>query len=109
MPYLYLSAYCRLPAYPVLERRCRAKCRLKRAGLDYWPYVCVKVHDDWPTFLLDYDKRQSPKRLVAFSKFATLNYAVDNTYLPGDVLLFGAETHGLPDRVSTLKDCDHRI
>jgi tRNA(Leu) C34 or U34 (ribose-2'-O)-methylase TrmL len=21
--------------------------RLKRAGLDYWPHVCMKVHDSW--------------------------------------------------------------
>jgi len=24
--------------------------RLKRAGLDYWPFVVVKVHDDWSAF-----------------------------------------------------------
>lgn len=74
-------------------------CRLKRAGLDYWPYVCVKIHKGWNKFLEDYDERLSPKRLVAFSKFATLNYAVDGTYHEGDILVFGAETHGLPEGV----------
>jgi hypothetical protein len=24
-----------------------AAARLKRAGLDYWPHVCMKVHDSW--------------------------------------------------------------
>lgn len=76
-----------------------ATCRLKRAGLDYWPYVCADVHDSWAAFLAVYDSHTGPKRLVAYSKFATRHYAVDGTYLPGDFLLFGAETHGLPDCV----------
>ena len=26
-------------------------CRLKRAGLDYWPFVVVKTHDSWQVSL----------------------------------------------------------
>lgn len=74
-------------------------CRLKRAGLDYWPYVCVKVHDGWAQFLEYFDALPQPKRLVAFSKFSQHHYAVDGTYRAGEWLLFGAETHGLPEGV----------
>lgn len=77
-------------------------CRLKRAGLDYWPFVCVKVHDGWEQFLEAYDSLPEPRRLVAFTKFASKNYAIDGTYRAGDMLLFGAETHGLPDQVLLL-------
>lgn len=77
----------------------RHSCRLKRAGLDYWPFVCVKVHPSWTEFLDVYDGLPKPKRLVAFSKFASKHYAVEGTYKPGDMLVFGAETHGLPDEV----------
>lgn len=80
---------------------------MKRAGLDYWPFVCVNVHKDWGNFLKHYDEKPPPKRLVAFTKFSSLNYALDGTYREGDMLLFGAETHGLPDgvcRSSILRD-----
>jgi tRNA (cytidine/uridine-2'-O-)-methyltransferase len=70
--------------------------------LDYWPFVCVKVHKSWQEFLASFDSWPEPKRLVAFSKFARQHYAVDETYRRGDTLLFGAETHGLPDGVCLL-------
>ncbi|KAI7743131.1 hypothetical protein M8C21_010029, partial [Ambrosia artemisiifolia] len=45
--------------------------KLKRAGLDYWPYVVVKVHSSWADFR-DYFKQQSgEKRLLAFTKRGT--------------------------------------
>ena len=70
--------------------------RLKRAGLDYWPLVCVGTHGSWEKFLSFWDALPAPKRLVAYSKFAATHYAVGGTYHPGDWILFGAETHGLP-------------
>ena len=43
--------------------------RLKRAGLDYWKSVCVRVHDDWEAFYAYWRGLERPGRLVAFSKF----------------------------------------
>ncbi len=40
---------------------------LKRAGLDYWPYVDVHVHDDWPHFR----QLHRTARLRCFSARAT--------------------------------------
>jgi tRNA (cytidine/uridine-2'-O-)-methyltransferase len=72
--------------------------QLKRAGLDYWKSVCVKVHDDWDAFYAYWRELGDERgRLVAFSKFGARPHAEDGAYRPGDWLLFGAETTGLPD------------
>eukprot|EP01025_Chloroclados_australasicus_P066113 TRINITY_DN9045_c0_g1_i1.p1 TRINITY_DN9045_c0_g1~~TRINITY_DN9045_c0_g1_i1.p1 ORF type:complete len:238 (-),score=32.40 TRINITY_DN9045_c0_g1_i1:258-971(-) len=71
--------------------------KLKRAGLNYWPYVCVKVHKSWEQFFEFFKQEPEPRRLIAFSKFATKKHATPGTFKKGDWLLFGAETTGLPD------------
>ena len=45
--------------------------RLKRAGLDYWQSVCVKVHESYEAFYRYWQEIEESKRgrLVAFSKF----------------------------------------
>jgi tRNA (cytidine/uridine-2'-O-)-methyltransferase len=63
---------------------------LKRAGLDYWPHVDIVVHDDWSEL-----RKQLPGRTHFFSARATRSYA-SVSYTPGDVLVFGSETKGLP-------------
>lgn len=64
---------------------------LKRAGLDYWPYVDVHVWDDWSQF-----RRHCPgARLHFFSARAARSY-VCASYARGDYLVFGSETKGLP-------------
>eukprot|EP01024_Parvocaulis_polyphysoides_P001966 TRINITY_DN10583_c0_g1_i2.p2 TRINITY_DN10583_c0_g1~~TRINITY_DN10583_c0_g1_i2.p2 ORF type:complete len:157 (-),score=18.01 TRINITY_DN10583_c0_g1_i2:266-736(-) len=71
--------------------------KLKRAGLNYWPYVCVKVHKSWDEFFCYFESQEQPRRLISFSKFATRKHTLPGTYQKGDWLLFGAETTGLPD------------
>jgi tRNA (cytidine/uridine-2'-O-)-methyltransferase len=63
---------------------------LKRAGLDYWPYVDVHQHPDWATFAA-----RVPGRRIAFSARADRPYTA-LTYAADDVLVFGCETRGLP-------------
>lgn len=64
--------------------------QLKRAGLDYWNSVCVRVHDDWDAFHAYWrDILGSPGRLVAFSKFGARPHAEEGAYKSGDWLLFG--------------------
>jgi len=63
---------------------------LKRAGLDYWPYVDVRQHPDWESFTA-----QIPGRRLGFSARATRPYTAIE-FAPGDVLVFGCETRGLP-------------
>ena len=68
---------------------------LKRAGLDYWPYVDVHQHPDWATFAA-----RVPGRRIAFSARADRPYPA-LTYAPDDVLVFGCETRGLPAAIKT--------
>ena len=65
--------------------------QLKRAGLDYHELASVQVHRNWK------DCRQllSGRRMFAFTAKAGRIYA-DVRYAVDDVLVFGAETGGLP-------------
>jgi hypothetical protein len=49
--------------------------RLKRAGLDYWPHVCVKVHDSWQAFYDYFTSLPGPKRLIGYSVYGATYYA----------------------------------
>jgi len=63
---------------------------LKRAGLDYHELTCVTVHADLPSCLT----KLGPRR-YAFSAFGDSS-AFDARFAPGDVLIFGPESRGLP-------------
>ena len=64
--------------------------QLKRAGLDYHEYASVQVHADWPALM-----QALPGRHFAFSTRASARFdSID--YRPGDALIFGPETRGLP-------------
>lgn len=64
---------------------------LKRAGLDYWPYVDLQVHATWSDLPLP----TPPSRRLFFSARSQTSY-LDAAYHPGDQLVFGRETRGLP-------------
>ncbi|AER57741.1 tRNA/rRNA methyltransferase [Pseudoxanthomonas spadix BD-a59] len=68
--------------------------QLRRAGLDYHEYAAVQVHDDLPAALAAI----APIRLFALSTRGTRRYDAVQ-YAPGDALLFGPETRGLPAEV----------
>ena len=64
---------------------------LKRAGLDYWEFVDLHVHQSWQHFL----DAAAPRSLLFFSKRATKSYSAVR-YDESDFLVFGPETRGLP-------------
>ena len=64
---------------------------LKRAGLDYWPYVDLEVHESLDDFLAAYEGH---RMFLATTKGA--RRFTDHTYRDGDMFLFGRETRGLP-------------
>lgn len=74
---------------------------LKRAGLDYWPYVDLHIYDSIDDFKLMHQQRGG--RWIGFSTSGTENY-IRFQYREDDWLLFGCETEGLPDPV--LQACD---
>ena len=67
---------------------------VKRAGLDYWPYVDVRLHDSWEDFLM----KHGDGSLLLFSKKAAPSYT-QARYRDGDYLVFGPETRGLPQEL----------
>ncbi len=67
---------------------------MKRAGLDYWEHVQLHRHSNWTSFL----EAEQPTRLFFFSTTGTRAH-FDAAFKPGDYLVFGNETHGLPDEL----------
>jgi tRNA (cytidine/uridine-2'-O-)-methyltransferase len=66
---------------------------MRRAGLDYHEYAEVKRHADWSAFLAA--ERPDASRLFALTTKAT-RAVHDMAFAPGDWLVFGSETSGLP-------------
>lgn len=67
---------------------------LRRAGLDYHEWASIRQHDN----LRDFKSSVSYTRLYAFSTKGRRVYS-EIDYQPGDALLFGPETRGLPDHI----------
>lgn len=65
--------------------------RLRRAGLDYREYAEVDIHESFADFIA----AVGPSRVCAFTQHAECLYT-DVEYEPGDALLFGRESDGLP-------------
>ena len=65
---------------------------LKRAGLDYWEGVNIDYIDDIEVFLENY-----PHPFYLFTSYAKTNYT-DIQYTANDLLIFGSETGGLPEK-----------
>jgi tRNA (cytidine/uridine-2'-O-)-methyltransferase len=69
---------------------------LQRAGLDYHEYAAVHRHASWAEFL--HAASPDPARLFAFTTRGSRPFA-EVAWLPGDFLVFGSETAGLPEAV----------
>ena len=67
---------------------------VRRAGLDYWPHLRLHVHEDWEAFV----RAQPGRRLHLFSGRARRSY-LEADLRPGDALVFGKESTGLPDEL----------
>ena len=68
--------------------------QLRRAGLDYWQHLELEVVDSWDAIASHFKS----VRMHLFTKKATQVYTATR-YQPGDALVFGAETRGLPSEI----------
>ena len=68
--------------------------RLRRAGLDYRDYADVRHHASFEAFLA----AVAPPRVWAYSQHGEIRYDTADI-APGDALLFGKESLGLPEPV----------
>ena len=66
--------------------------QLKRAGLDYWEHLQWEVVDSWE----ELSKRLDESRMWLVTKFGAVDYS-QAEYAPGDIIVMGRETNGLPE------------
>ncbi len=66
---------------------------VRRAGLDYWPYLDLELHKNFSSF----ERLFSSKRFAFISKYGKRSYLE----IPKscDVIIFGQETKGLPKEI----------
>lgn len=69
---------------------------LRRAGMDYLDMAALTRHVSWEAFQAW--RIGAGRRLVLFTTKAERSYLAE-TYCPGDLLLFGRESAGVPDAV----------
>jgi tRNA (cytidine/uridine-2'-O-)-methyltransferase len=69
---------------------------LRRAGLDYHEYAKVRKHANWNDFLTH--TQANPNRMFACTTRGNSG-VYDIAFQPGDWLVFGSETQGLPESV----------
>lgn len=76
----------------------------RRAGLDYWEWVDLSYFEGWQRFVASL--KDSHRRLVFVETFGSAPVG-EFVFEPGDVLVFGSETTGLPSSVFEAS-CDRR-
>lgn len=74
---------------------------LRRAGMDYLEMAALTRHVDWDGF--QQWRLAAGRRLVLVTTKAALPYT-DFAFADGDILLFGRESAGVPDKVHEAAD-----
>lgn len=67
---------------------------LKRAGLDYWDYLDLEIHEDEHAFFAKYGKEK-----LYFATTKATKYYDECQFEPDCFIIFGRETSGLPARI----------
>lgn len=75
--------------------------RIRRAGMDYIDLADWQRHPSWQAFH-DWAKHER-RRLLLFTTRSEQSY-FDISYQPGDILLFGRESAGVPETVHEAAD-----
>ena len=71
---------------------------VRRAGVDYWHLVDVRRHLDFEHFLHAFGRESAGGSLHFFSAVTARSY-LEVSYAPGDALVFGKESVGLPQEL----------
>ncbi|SFN59521.1 tRNA (cytidine/uridine-2'-O-)-methyltransferase [Izhakiella capsodis] len=78
--------------------------RLRRAGLDYHEFTRVQHHASYQEFIA----QEQPSRLFALTTKGTSAHSTVS-YQPGDYLMFGPESRGLPATILDALPVQHKI
>lgn len=79
---------------------------LRRAGLDYLSAATLTRHESYAAF--EVWRREKRHRVVLLTTKATTSH-VDFAYRPGDILMMGRESAGVPDHVHASAEGHIRI
>ncbi len=71
---------------------------IKRAGLDYWEELAPCVYDDYEDFL---NKKPDARNRCFFATTKAQNTYADADFKPGDYIMFGKESAGIPEEILT--------
>lgn len=89
--------------------------KLRRAGLDYHDMARVHLYSDFESFLqqkqltlMPQNEGKKPVKIYAITTKGTQNYSAI-AYQPGDYLLFGSETAGLPSELMSKIPSENRL
>ena len=69
---------------------------IKRAGLDYWDSLAPVIYDDLEDF---YAKNPKARERCFFASTKAVNTYADAEYEPGDYIMFGKESAGIPEEI----------
>lgn len=79
--------------------------QLRRSGLDYWKYLDVVYYDNFDEF---YELNKSERIYLSTTRAKHIYSEV--RYYPGDFILFGRESSGVPDYIrETLRETSIKI
>lgn len=81
--------------------------RMRRVAMDYYDLVPMTRHTSWQKFL-EFKQQQAGSRLILLTTRGTKNH-IDFAFRPGDILLFGRESSGVPQYVRDVADESIRI
>ena len=70
--------------------------KFRRSAMDYLKYAKIKEHRDWDSFFKWSAKNRY--RIVLFTTKGKKDY-LDHRYQQNDILLFGRESAGVPEKV----------
>jgi tRNA (cytidine/uridine-2'-O-)-methyltransferase len=103
--FIRLSACLQVPldliepcGFPVDDKR------IRRAAMDYYDLAAIARHASWSAFRRDRD----PGRLILLTTKGAQTFP-GIAFEPGDTLLFGRESAGVPDEVHDTADLRLRI
>ncbi|MCR5302175.1 MAG: tRNA (cytidine(34)-2'-O)-methyltransferase [Lachnospiraceae bacterium] len=71
---------------------------LKRAGLDYWPKLDVRMHKNYSDYLEAFRKEAGRARIWYATTKAPRTYC-DVRFGPDDHIMFGGESCGIPEEI----------
>lgn len=80
--------------------------KMRRAGLDYHEFATLRLHSSWDALLQS--EAPTRHRMFAFTSKGRAPFA-QCRFEPGDWLVFGSETRGLPSVIAESFETDRRV